>query len=270
MEASPMFPMLTPHKPGIRSILLGLFVLFQLLYLPLSNVIQLVPRDLPQQHGELDSAVQREGTATSCRPIPVAVNGVGLAIDRWGELSGQAQRWSLFAPDVARQSCFPVITCYCVDRLNYATVTLGPDTASETDHYFRWPSPLCRLFAYESLLAVVYRNCSEVSLSQRQEEWGAAISERVRQQQNSLQAYFRWNLELFKKRYPDQPAPVEMVLHVLVMPSPKPGETVRPASFEVPLARWFPKRSPNQEFLAVEAYDPTLKDFVRLRIEASP
>jgi hypothetical protein len=255
----------------MRSVLLGLFVLFQLLYLPLANLIQLVPREMPTRQGELDSPVQREGTATSCRTIQEAVDGLGDAVDRWGECSGQTQRWSLFAPDVGQQSCFPVIVCYCVGQRDFATLTIKPENAAESGPYCRWPSPLSRRFAYESLLAVIYRNFSAGSLAEHGDEWRWAVRQRVRDQQKSLEAYFRWNLALFQKRYPDEPFPIEMILKVLVSPAPKPGEVARPPSFEIPLARWFPSRAPSQEYLSVEAYDPVTGEFVRLPAkEAGP
>jgi len=243
---------------------LGIFVLFQLVYLPLANLIQLLPREMPPARGELDSPAQREGTASDVRPIQEAINGMGTAVDHWGELSGQTQRWSLFAPDVSRQSCFPVMKFYCVGPDEFATATFKPDIAAEPDHYIRLPSPPCRLYAYESLLAVVFGNFNEQSLAEHPEQWRQAIRERTLRQQKSLEAYFRWNLDLFKKRYPDEPAPVEMVLRVLIIPAPKPGESDRPASFEVPLARWRPSEASRPGYAPFDVYDPVAKEFFPL------
>jgi hypothetical protein len=258
----------TPQKPGWRSVLLGLFVAGQLVYLLLSNLIQLVPRELPPPRGELDIRVQREGTATDVRSIQDAINGLGTAIDRYGELTGQVQAWSLFAPGFGTQSLVPVVECYCSEGSGLKQITLSPKTLpDDPEHYFRFPSSYSRLAAYEYLLAVIYLNYSAESLAQRGPEWRAAILDRVRNQQKSLEAYFRWNLRMFQLRYPDRPRPQEMILAVKIIPSPKPGEAARPPAFTVPLARWQPGREPEPGFLPVQAYDPTTQEFVPLPVE---
>jgi hypothetical protein len=255
----------TPQKPGWRSVLLGLFVAGQLVYLLLSNLIQLVPRELPPPSGELDIRVQREGTATGVRPAQEVINSLGTAIDRYGELTGQVQAWSLFAPVFGTQSLIPIVECYCSDGSGLKRITLIPKTLpDDPDHYFRFPSSYSRLAAYEYLLVVVYLNYSAASLAQRGPEWRTAVLARVRDQQKSLEAYFRWNLRMFQLRYPDLATSSEMILSVRIIPSPKPGEALRPPAFTVPLARWRPARQQGLRFLSVEAYDPTTGEFVRL------
>jgi hypothetical protein len=251
-------------KPGGRSILLGLFVLCQLIFLPLANVMQLVPREMPVQKGEFDIRVQRDGTATNVRPIQDAINALGTAIDRYGEASGQVQAWSLFAPEFATQSVFPSVECVGLDR----RVTIEPKhLPRDPAHYVRWPGPLSRLDSYDYLLAVVYAGYTEPSVAERGNEWRDAVRQRVRDQQRSLESYFRFNLKLFRELHPDRPTPREMILNVIVMPSPPPGQTERPASMTVPLARWVPDQPPAPGYLPIQAYDPVAKQFVRLPID---
>jgi hypothetical protein len=253
-------------KPGWRSVLLGLFVLFQVIYLPLANLMQLVPRELPEHRGELDIGVQREGTASQIRPVQQAINGLGTAIDRYAEVSGQTQAWSLFAPDFAVQSINLVTSIRCRDGGRETVFTLEQDVPSNPDRYFRWPRPDSRRIAYEFLLAAVYWRFSEESLQQRGAEWREAVLERVRAQQRSLQAYFNWELRRFRDAHPDQPAPFEIVLSVRILPSPKPGEAGRGPTLIMPLTRWFPDREVGQGFLPIEAFDPVAKEFVRLPV----
>lgn len=253
----------TPNKPGLRSILLGLFVLFQLIFLTLANLMQFVPREMPAQKGEFDIRVQREGTATSVRPIQDTINALGTVIDRYGEVSGQVQAWSLFAPEFGTQSVFPSVECMTDNR----RVTIHPKhLPADPANYFRWPGPLSRLNSYDFLIAVIYGNYTEQSLAERGEEWRDAVLQRVRDQQRSLEAYFRFSLKLFRELYPDLPTPHEMIVSVIVTPSPFPGQTERPPSLTVPLARWLPDQQPQAGCLPIQAYDPVAKQFVRLPI----
>jgi hypothetical protein len=256
----------TVTRPSWRSVLLGLFVLFQIIYLPLANLTQLVPRETPQQRGELDIGVQREGTASRIRPVQQAIDGLGTAIDRYAEVSGQTQAWSLFAPDFAVQSIYLVTSFRCREGGRESLFTLEQDVPADPDRYFRWPRPDSRRIAYEFLLAAVYWRFSEESLQQRGAEWREAVLDRVRAQQRSLQSYLGWELRRFREAHPDQATPVEIALSVRILPSPKPRESGRVPALIMPLARWFPDRAAEPGFLPIEAFDPSVKEFVRLPV----
>jgi hypothetical protein len=251
--------------PGVRSILLGLFVLFELVYLPLSNLLQFVPREIPTPTGEFDIRKQREGTVTDNRPMQDAINGVGTFIDRYGELSGQVQYWSLFAPEFGRQTIFPVVEFEFGDgaerfRMRFEPHYLRTDPAN----YLRWPRPDSRLVGYEFLLASIYWDYSAESSRDNGPAWREAIREQVRRQQKSLEAYFRFSLAMLKRQHADLPEPRAGVLSVWIHQSPKVGESERPPAFTMPLARWAPDRIADGKRLAVEAYDPVEKTFVPL------
>ncbi|MCE9530406.1 MAG: hypothetical protein K8T89_04635 [Planctomycetes bacterium] len=253
------------QSPGWKAILLGLFVLFQVVYLPLSNLIQLVPREMPVQRGEFDIRIQREGTATDIRFIQEGINGLGSAIDRYGEISGQVQAWSLFAPDFGKQSIFPVMETKTSHDGIVRWIQLNPKhLPHDPNNYFRWPGQLSRLDSYDFLIAIIYWNASETSLRERREEWRQAVLDRVRQQQRSLQAYFGFSLKLYHQLRPELPPPSEMILRVIVFPTPLPGSRERPPTFMIPLARWRPNTEPTPGYLPVEAYDLVLEKFVPL------
>lgn len=251
-------------RPSWRSVLLGLFVLFQAAYLPISNLIQLVPRQLSKPSGDLDIRVQRDGTTTDVRPLQSIINNLGTAIDRYGELTGQVQAWSLFAADFPTNSVFPVLQFVRADGSQYSMHSrIMPN---DPDHYFRWPGSLSRLNSYDYLLAVVYVHYSDESLRERGDEWRDAVRDRVRRQQRTLEAYFRFSLGTFRQLRPDCPTPREIILNVVVRPSPRPGSLERGPETELPLARWFPDREVPAGYLPVEAYDPVAREFIRLPI----
>jgi hypothetical protein len=240
-------------RPGVRSILLGLFVVFQLLYLPLSNLLQLVPREMPAQEGD-DIRIQRVGTVTANRPVQETINGLGTFVDRYGEASGQAQVWSLFA-DFRNQSIYPIVEFEFGENDERFLMRNEPVLMrSDPQRYLRWPSPSSRLMSYEFLLAVVYWRYSEQSLEQRGPEWRDAVRDHVQHQQKSLQAYFRFQLATLKRLHPELPEPRAGILKIVIHPSPKPGERNRPPAYTLPLARWSPDSS-------IAAYDPVEKKF---------
>lgn len=253
----------TKRSPGMKSILLGLFVFFQLIYLPLSNVLQLVPREIPPQKGGSDIRVQREGTLTDNRAIQDAVNGLGAAIDRYGQLSGQVQAWSLFAPDFGTQTIVPLVEFEFVDENDRYLMRSDPPILSvDPDNYFRWPGSYSRMVGNEFLLCVVYWAFNEDSLQQHGPEWRDAIRRHVVRMEKSLLAYFRLNLATLKKAHPDLPEPRTATLKVSIHPSPAPGQRERPPAFTMPLARWNLDRKDDPKYLPIEAFDPVANEFV--------
>src|SRR5207245_4170557 len=86
--------------------LLGWFILFQLVYIPGANVLKFLPATLPPRRDEFDDNIQLPGRLRLSALQPVLDSAVA-ASDRWGELTGQTQGWSLFAPHFASQSALP-------------------------------------------------------------------------------------------------------------------------------------------------------------------
>lgn len=250
------------RSSGIKSVLLGLFILFQLIYLPLSNLVQLVPREIPPQKSGLDIRVQRDGRITENRVMQNAVNTVGTAIDRYGQLSGQVQAWSLFAPDFGTQTIHPVVEFEFFDGTDrYLMCSDSPNLRVDPDNYFRWPGSHSRMVGYEFLLCVVYWGFNEDSLQQHGPAWRDAIRRHVLRIQKPLLAYFRLNLAMLKKAHPDLPQPRSATLKVSIHPSPAPGQRERPPPFTMLLARWNPDRKDDPTYLPVEAFDPVARTF---------
>src|SRR5947208_11851195 len=98
-----------PERVAWRSYVLGLFILFQLVYLPAANFIKLIPLRLPESNGELDDDIQLRGHDL-IEPLQTAADAAGTAFVRWGEWTGQAQGWSLFAPIVGHQASLPEVS----------------------------------------------------------------------------------------------------------------------------------------------------------------
>jgi hypothetical protein len=91
--------------------LLGAFILFQLAFLILSNLLQLfkyTPSDVPQQPRKLMRVALRDFVEEKDHGWKWAEH-VEESFAFWTQLTGQYQNWSLFCPTVARGTSFPCI-----------------------------------------------------------------------------------------------------------------------------------------------------------------
>src|SRR5215510_7072897 len=87
--------------------LLGTFICVQLVYLPLANILERIPRSpdpLPDEI--LGRRNQREGRAVNSDSVQSTIDTVGVACDRWADGTGQTQGWSLFAPRFGEAGTF--------------------------------------------------------------------------------------------------------------------------------------------------------------------
>ena len=91
-----------PASP--RQFLLGAFILFQLAFLVVSNVLGFIkwsPSDLPERPKKLVNLALRDFAAEQGHGWKWAEQ-LEENIKRWTQLTGQDQQWSLFAPTVAK------------------------------------------------------------------------------------------------------------------------------------------------------------------------
>jgi hypothetical protein len=244
-------------RVGLRSILLGVFILWELFYLPAANLIKLRPVRLPPHRGELDDDVQLRADESSAGPGQAVRDGLAWVLSRWGELTGQTQGWSLFAPTFGRQASLPVVT--------FDPGPLGPQLGmirsefapANPDLFFRMPWPSCRLYNYEYRLALLYWSWDEDSYWRRRDEWDEALRQRVRWQNRSMLAYLRWRRDQFVRANPNLPAPTAVVLSAELIPSPPPSDPyqIRKWIRRFLIARWLPNSPPPPGRLPVQAFD---------------
>jgi hypothetical protein len=106
-EAPPALPV---RPVSFRAAALGLFVLWQLVYLPASNLLQFLPRARVPDRGEYVVETQRDGRFTPVRPAQAGYDAFGHLADRWSEFSGQTQIWNMFCQGLPAQSVSPLVT----------------------------------------------------------------------------------------------------------------------------------------------------------------
>jgi hypothetical protein len=255
------------HRTGGRSLpslLLGIFILWELLYLPAANVIKLLPVRLAAHKGELDDEVQLPADESAHGPAQAVRDGLAFGLSRWGELTGQTQGWALFAPTFGHQASLPVVAIQQPGALLPVRVQLqSPFKPVDPHVYFRslWPS--CRLFNYEYRLALLFWRWDNEKMSngsyfsEHREEWRQAAFQRVRWQNRSMQAYMRWRVDKYLRENPQAIAPATVALGVETIPSPPPDS---PFAFRRDgpwfwLALWSPKAAVPPGNLPVQAID---------------
>jgi hypothetical protein len=245
-----MTPRSVPHR--VVSYLLGAFVCIQIIYLPLANVIQRVPRRMPPLPDEVLVRLQREGQVTSSEPVQSAIDAIGTATDRWGELTAQSQGWSLFAPRFGTAGTFLTLQVTASDGTT--TELRSRFEPEDPNDYMRFDLAHYRLFYREMSFALIYWTWDADSFDTRGEEWRDVIHEYATTFRRSLSTYVRWRLA---EEY-SGPAVREVTVAVRVFLPPKPGGTSpRPEPVTVPMARWVPERPDG-----LEAFDPVTSRFV--------
>jgi hypothetical protein len=243
-----------------KRVALGLFILFQLVYLPAANIIKLVPLRLPECKGELNDDIQLRGKKF-IEPVQVVADAVGAAFERWGELTGQRQGWSLFAPHFGHQASLPVVSW---PGKTIASSFMPDDPNS----YFRPPRTFGRLFNYEYRLGLLYWTWSEASYRDQPSRWRDAAIDRVRRQTRSMLAFMRWRVDHDRILNPAAGLPSEITITAQMIPPPAP-EFARPPQFGFRLARWQPNAVVPPGYLPVQAGYANA-DWIWLAVEGEP
>jgi hypothetical protein len=94
-----------------RQVVLGIFVVGQLAFLVLSNLIGLYQDAQPRLDPQIAAVVDRilPGYSTKQGHAWMLVDEASTPLRRWAQLTGQDQSWSLFAPGVAKVTGFPAV-----------------------------------------------------------------------------------------------------------------------------------------------------------------
>jgi hypothetical protein len=264
---------LPPRRPTVAQVLLGGFIIWQVIFLVVANVVVLFPHGQPDE-GEVTDLRRTPETPGSGGLAQTVVNGVADLTDEWTFLTGQVQAWWLFAPDFPTQSAFP-------------TVELRWDGSSESrppvrlysvlepenpQSYFRPPGSRDRQFHYEMRLGLIPVVWDEELIARYPDIWRQSLQTHVRRQCKSMCAYLDWRVEQYRHEHPDVPAPTEVILlfRVYVTPNSDQQQIAWHGPIEQPVARWQRCMVPSPRYLPLQWYDPAVRQFVDLPQHAEP
>src|SRR5437763_1120746 len=126
--------MSTPFRTRLASHLLGAFICAELIYLPLANLLQPFPRQMPPLPDEILGRIQAEGRTTGSEPAQTLLDATGAVCDRYGEVTSQGQNWSLFAPRFGEAGTFLTLEVTTGDGPVELRSRFEP---ADPDHYVR-------------------------------------------------------------------------------------------------------------------------------------
>ncbi|MBY0460261.1 MAG: hypothetical protein K2V38_23340, partial [Gemmataceae bacterium] len=231
----------TPSGAGrLLGALVGLFAAWQLVYLPVANLIVFVPmRPTSAPVEPIVNPYQAKGTFTNSEPLQRTAEGAGRVVELWSEFSGQEQGWSLFAPGTPPYSVFTAVEFAWADG---TTETLL--SQYEPRDYLNPPAraPLVHNRHYNFEVQFVYPvwYAGPEAVAEHPEHW-ADLPDVVRSLQSELRAWLGWRLKEYLAQNPERSRPRSVTLKHRYISTPKPTEpTDAPRTVvERPFARWW-------------------------------
>lgn len=252
-------------SPTFFQRLLGFFVLIQLAFIVLANVLAFFPMPEPDPDELTDS--RGPASLESAERYPEAFKLASKAILGYGQATGQIQAWWLFAPSFPPQATFPVVDLRWVSVDGGETGVRLPSRFEPENpgSYVRLPGSNDRYYHYEARLTLLLGDFSEKSLALYPDAWRHAFADRVRRQWKSMRAYLRSRVHEYQAKHPDKPEPTEVILSVRIYTTPPPGAApFWDLVIEEPLAKWLPAMDGQSDYLPIEAFDPVSQRFVQL------
>ena len=256
----------SPARRGL-AVAVGLFALWQLVFLPAANLIDFVPRrPAPCDLDPVMDMYQAKGTFTRVEPLQRAAEVAGDVLDFWAEVTGQDQGWMLFAGGNPPHTLFQAVELHFADG-EAVTIRSRFEPADLANPAPRLPLWHDRFFNFESQFPNPGWYCSTESLERFPEVWSKELPQAVRDAHPQILVWLRWHVREYQKAHPDRGTPTEVVLKFRYIPTPLPGEPkewTKPLT-ERPYCRWKINEPPEPGYLPLEAYDPVANRYVRLK-----
>jgi len=242
-------PSPTRQVRTLGRVLLGLFVFGQILFLLLANALSVV------HHAQADGSLGNTGRMLT------------NVTERWSQLTSQPQNWSLFAPEVDTECAFVAVELTWDDAEQHRRVLLLSENEPEDlRSYARWGR--FRQRRLEASLTTQLWLPEGKELDDVAVVWQQDITDRVRSKHDAMRAYLQSRLASYHGEHPDVPGPREVRLLVRTYRIPAPGDLLTTWPMQQwPLARWRPGTQ-DDRFLPVEAFDPVMRSYQRLKLPA--
>lgn len=247
-----------PKREGWKPAVLGLFVCWQLFYLPAMNLVQFLPLRVPSESGDAPLTLQSVGRFTTDNRLQTLADAVGAGLTRYSELSGQFQFWKLFTPGFPPQTIVLVTRAEWADGRSVEIVSpLAP--AAETPAV-RLPRRDVRPFQFEACVGLgpwtaVPSDSSDPEATRHfTVGWSGLRARSVR-----VVMHDHWSR--YSAEHPGTPEPVRLTLVTRLLAKPAEA-TPAPAETPVtdrPFVRWTDPFGPNGR---LDVYDPVAGQYV--------
>lgn len=246
---------------------LGLFVVWQLFYLTIANsleTLEIVAHRFPTTSEAINKTLDECRAGSESRPLG-PLSSLIFVVDKYGQLTEQPQRWSLFAPNISDQSSFLAYEFRWHGEKEGEVESvwlLSDDEPRDSSAYLRFLGS--RMRSLEQNLSIEFSFDSNESKRDAQERWASQIREKLAKDHDVLLAWSALRVQAFHEDYPDTPIPDEVVIHVRGFVIFAPEAQHDAASYErysLPLARWTPNVETKPDMLPIEGYDPVTEQF---------
>jgi hypothetical protein len=272
--------------PSPRQVALGLFVLFQLAFLIVSNVLGLIESGVAELKDDQKKLVNRlaPGFASEEGHGWAWCDRIETGTRRWMQLTGQDQDWYLFAPSASKVTGVPVVLLLWdepppsgpsikgskleYDAQNGFNLIIAPGQLAEsavwlpsenapTDEKSYVKIGKARIRRYEGLF---YMDALPNKDEPREEAEGR-LTRRMRRlltdAHDPVLHYLQWRLKAWQRLHPDTPPPRQVLLCERFYRIHDPDEEPRgwDGPFLVPQARWLPEAQPAEGNYVIEPFD---------------
>ena len=282
-------PPAPPASP--RQVLLGLFILFQLAFLIVSNLLGLV-KWAPSEFG-------RESKNRINQVLPQFADEQGhgwswgeqldTCIRRYVQLTGQDQEWALFAPTVGKATAFPAVLLlwdmplvddasipgadYDLDPKNGFTMAIDLPPArfefmksenepADMNAYLRIGK--CRVRRYEGQFYLNPRPDEHETEDDLATRLTGKLKKFRTDYHDSALEYLRWRLNAWKAEHPDRSAPKQVVLLERFFRIRGPEEERGwDSPVLIPMFRWLPDHVRKDNDYVLDVFDFSTKQFMR-------
>ena len=280
-----------PSSP--RQVVLGLFILFQLAFLVVSNLLGAL------KYGA--SEVKDKPKELINRLVPRFADEEGhtwkwteefeTIFRRYTQLTGQEQEWSLFAPSVGKATGFPAVLMISDDAtsdgpsiremtLKFDAVQgfnwwsaqtppniemlLSENEPPDINDYLRFGK--CRVRRYEGQLYFNPEPYEAESAKDLAERLNRRVHRLLGDYHDPALEYLKWRLKAWQRAHPDKAPPKQLILieRFYRIHPPKKEEDNRgwDGPLQIPVARWLTDGPRNENQYVLEPFDFAEQRFV--------
>lgn len=267
-----------PETPKPRSVLLGLFVVLQLVFLIVHNVFTVLQDARAGMSSEAREAVARIAPDWPDRKGHLwdLMEGSTTLTSRWSQATMQLQTWSLFAPNVGMECVFPALLFSEVEPADAplrpsdapahfdvrGKLVLSDNEPLDMRRYVRWGN--FRLRRFENNLVVYLTPSADEKPGETAERFRDRIKEFVSENADMLLAYLRWRMKQSPGGSAAPPRQVILLMRRYSLRGPDAGRDFFAGPFTMPVARWRPAASGRPARQLLEYFNPATQRFESL------
>src|SRR5262245_9998748 len=268
----------TPNGQAKTSVLLGLFIVGQLVFLVVQNLGSWLQDQTTQMPAEARAIVEqaapdwllKKGYAWNTH------EGATHLTSRWSQMTLQLQSWSLFAPTIGTECVFPALLLTerdfddlpippggsLADAPGLGRVVTSDNEPADMKRYFRWGN--YRLWRFENNLVVYLTPRENETPQETAERWRDRIKEHVSEYAALLLGYMRIRMRQIEPVPGEPPRQVILLMRRFSLKGPHAGAEFFDGPFTMPVARWRLLTNAGDE-AALDYYNPVTQRFEPLR-----